>query len=298
MNRSVAAVAAFCLASAALPAAAGELVDVAVVSRATGQRAPVYHHQGRLYVAGTPGERYAVYVANRTGGRVLAVVSVDGINAVTGETASADQNGYVLAAHQSFEIAGWRKSTSEVAAFYFTQLPDSYAARTDRPDNVGVIGVAVFREYQPPRPAVLPQPRPYARSDNAAREAESPAADAAGAPAASAPSENVGGSARARAGRRRSAPVTASASAPTSCTRSSGGRRTTPTRRSRSTTTRARTSSRAGSSPERRRCRRRTRSRADGSFPTRALRGSRAVLRERPGHVLAHQRRRIVGARA
>ena len=44
---------------------------------------------------------------------------------------------------------------NEVAAFYFTQLPDSYAARTDRPDNVGVIGVAVFREYQPPRPAVL-----------------------------------------------------------------------------------------------------------------------------------------------
>jgi hypothetical protein len=191
MNRSVAAIAAFCLASPALPATAGELVDVAVVSRTAGQRTPVYHHQGRLYVAGTPGERYAVYVANRTGGRILAVVSVDGINAVTGETAGADQNGYVLGAHQSLEIAGWRKSTSEVAAFYFTQLPDSYAARTDRPDNVGVIGVAVFREFRPPRPAVLPQPRPYARSDDAAREAESSAADAAGAPAASAPSEKL-----------------------------------------------------------------------------------------------------------
>ena len=54
-----------------------------------------------------------------------------------------------------------------------------------------MIGVAVFREYQPPRPAVLPQPRPYARSDSAAREAESSAADAAGAPAASAPSESA-----------------------------------------------------------------------------------------------------------
>jgi hypothetical protein len=34
----------------------------------------------------------------------------------------------------------------EVAAFYFTSLPDSYAARTGRPDNVGVIGIALFRE--------------------------------------------------------------------------------------------------------------------------------------------------------
>jgi hypothetical protein len=34
----------------------------------------------------------------------------------------------------------------EVAAFYFTSLPDSYAARTGRPDNVGVIGIAVFCE--------------------------------------------------------------------------------------------------------------------------------------------------------
>jgi hypothetical protein len=146
-----------------------------------------------MYVAGTPGERYAVYVANRTRARLMTVVSVDGINAVTGETASADQNGYVLAAHQSFEIAGWRKSTSEVAAFYFTQLPDSYAARTDRPDNVGVIGVAVFCEYQPPRPAVLPRPQPYPRSDAGAREAESSVADAAGGPAASAPAENAAG---------------------------------------------------------------------------------------------------------
>jgi hypothetical protein len=190
MKSAIAAVAAFCLAGVALPAAAGELLDVAVISRATGQRAPIYHQQGRLYVGGTPGERYAVHVANRTGGRVLAVVSVDGINAVTGEAASPDQNGYVLGAHQSFEIAGWRKSTSEVAAFYFTQLPDSYAARTERPDNVGVIGVAVFREFRPPRPAVLPQPRPYARSDGAAREAES-SADTAGAPVASAPAENA-----------------------------------------------------------------------------------------------------------
>lgn len=175
MKRLAPALALSALLAAAAPAAAGQLLDVAVVNRATGQRIPVYAHQGRLYVPGTPGERYSVYVANRAGQRVLAVVSVDGINVVTGETASPDQNGYVLAPGQSFEINGWRKSVSEVAAFYFTRLPDSYAARTDRPDHVGVIGVAVFREWQPPRPAVLPAPRPFARSgeNEAAREAQS-----------------------------------------------------------------------------------------------------------------------------
>jgi hypothetical protein len=85
------------------------------------------------------------------------VTSVDGVNVVSGATASPGQSGYVLEARASAEISGWRKSLDEVAAFYFTALPDSYAARTDRPQNVGVIGVAVFREYTPP-PARLSAP--------------------------------------------------------------------------------------------------------------------------------------------
>jgi hypothetical protein len=189
MNRLATALAVSALIFAAVPATAGQLVDVAVISRATGQRIPVYVHQGRLYVPGTPGERYAVYVANRTGQRVMAVVSVDGINVVTGETASADQNGYVLSPGQWFEINGWRKNMNEVASFYFTRLPDSYAARTDRPGHVGVIGVAAFREWQRPRPLPQPMTPPLSKRDANAHEAESRAqADtAAGAPAASAP---------------------------------------------------------------------------------------------------------------
>ncbi|MGH8135819.1 MAG: hypothetical protein ACRER4_05675, partial [Steroidobacteraceae bacterium] len=77
---------------------------------------------------------------------VLTVTSVDGVNVVSGQTAAANQTGYVLDPYGTVQIDGWRKSMDEVAAFYFTSLPDSYAARTGRPDNVGVIGVAVFRE--------------------------------------------------------------------------------------------------------------------------------------------------------
>ena len=56
------------------------------------------------------------------------------------------QSGYVIERWGNLRIDGWRKSLDTVATFYFTRLPDSYAARTGRPDDVGVIGVALFRE--------------------------------------------------------------------------------------------------------------------------------------------------------
>ena len=141
--------------------AIGSAADINVVDRNTGQMLPVYTHQGRYYVAGRPGARYAVRVHNQAGGRVMTVISVDGINVVSGDSASWEQNGYVLAPWQRHDVAGWRKSQSQVAAFEFTALPNSYAARTGRPDHVGVIGVAVFRERPLPVQMPVPAPRSY-----------------------------------------------------------------------------------------------------------------------------------------
>ena len=141
----------------ALPAhATGNLVDLQIVDRSRGDVLSTWRHRGTSWVAGRPGDRYALRLSNRTGGRVLVVLSVDGVNVVSGETASTGQTGYVLGPWASAEITGWRKSYSEAAAFYFTALPDSYAARTDRPDNVGVIGAAIFRER-----VVQPAQRPF-----------------------------------------------------------------------------------------------------------------------------------------
>lgn len=162
--------AALLAASLATSARAGTLFDLAVVDRDTGATLSTYADRGKLYVAGTPGHRYSVRLSNRSGGRVLAVLSVDGVNAVSGQTANPDQTGYVLAPFESTEISGWRKNLDEVAQFNFTALPNSYAARTGRPANVGVIGVAVFtervpvwrqreeiaREAAPPAPASAP----------------------------------------------------------------------------------------------------------------------------------------------
>jgi hypothetical protein len=126
--------------------AVGTLVDVTLVDRDAASVLDAYAHRGRHYVAGRPGARYAIRVTNRTGERVLAVMSVDGVNIVTGQTAAWNQGGYVLQPWASHEITGWRKSPHEVAAFEFAALPDSYAALTGRPSDVGVIGVAVFNE--------------------------------------------------------------------------------------------------------------------------------------------------------
>lgn len=159
--------------------ALGHRIDLAVIDRDSGQTLPVYrHHDGRHYVAGRPGGRYAVAVHNRSGERVLAVVSVDGVNVVSGETAAWHQSGYVLSPWQRYEITGWRKSLKQVAAFEFTSLGDAYATRTGRGAHVGVIGVAVFRERRP-EPPVEPLLGDLERSEAPAAAAADSAGTAA-----------------------------------------------------------------------------------------------------------------------
>jgi hypothetical protein len=174
-------------------AAVGSIVDVQIVDRARGETLTTWRHRGSAWVAGRPGDRYAVRLTNRSGGRVLVVLSVDGVNAVSGENAAVGQTGYVLAPYQTADITGWRKSYAEAAAFYFTALPDSYAARTGRPDNVGVIGAAVFRERVPEPPlGSWFSPAPPLAKEGAAggrMEAERQAPAAAAANDAAAPAE-------------------------------------------------------------------------------------------------------------
>jgi hypothetical protein len=148
----------------------GQIVRVEIVDSASGRALPVHYSGGRYYVAGTPGREYSVRLRNRAYEELLAVVSVDGVNVVTGETASVDQGGYVLKRRQRFDIKGWRKSLDQVAAFYFSRVEESYAAKTGRPHDVGVIGVALFK-----RKAYPVELEKHSEADQAGR-ARSPAA--------------------------------------------------------------------------------------------------------------------------
>ena len=166
---AVAALAAALVLNAAPAIALGDLGNVDIVTRPDGRVLPAHYKDGRHWVVGTPGQEYGIRVCNSTGGRVLAVMSVDGVNVVSGDTAAPAQSGYVLGAHECADINGWRRSLASTAAFYFTELPDAYAARAGRPENVGVIGVAFFRERM----------QPVARKDALGRIAASPATESA-----------------------------------------------------------------------------------------------------------------------
>ena len=160
--------------------AIGSLASVNVIDRETGAALAVHYYQGDYWVAGTPGARYAIQIRNCDAGRLLAVTSVDGVNVLSGKTAGWGQGGYVFDPGEGYEIAGWRKSHSEVAAFTFTDSRDSYAERTGRPASVGVIGVALFRE-QPVQIAATPAaaPAPAATAGESARAQSSQLAAAA-----------------------------------------------------------------------------------------------------------------------
>jgi hypothetical protein len=156
--------------------ALGSLADVEIFDRDTGAVLPTYRHHGEYWVAGRPGARFSITIHNRGNDRILAVTAVDGVNVISGETAAWLQTGYVFDPREGYDIPGWRKSQSEVADFNFTTASDSYAARTDRPANVGVIGVAVFLEQKPKVAAVVPKQAPSA---DASRLSDVPAPAAA-----------------------------------------------------------------------------------------------------------------------
>jgi hypothetical protein len=178
-------------------------VRMSVVDRETGQVLVLvlYQKDGRNFVAGKPGARYAIRLHNQTGARVLVVLAVDGVNVISGHTASWQQTGYVLSPYGATDISGWRKSETAVAAFEFAALSDSYAARTGRPDNVGVMGMAVFFEKpQPVAAQIRVEPNQMDADKPAAADAasgsvmrrEAPAPAAAAAPQKLAEGERLG----------------------------------------------------------------------------------------------------------
>ena len=130
-----------------------------------GVPAPTYGHDGESYVMGQLGARYTLRVHNRSGRRIEAVISVDGRDVIDGKGADMrGKRGYLVPAYGQIDIDGWRISQSAAAAFRFSTVRDSYAARTGSAREVGVIGVAVFPERFVPRPRPLvrpPYPYPY-----------------------------------------------------------------------------------------------------------------------------------------
>jgi hypothetical protein len=145
---------------------------------------PTYAQGGRRFVLGDLGERYRLRIVNPTAGRLEAVVSVDGLDAIDGKPANLGKRGYIVPAYGDLTIDGWRTSLDTVAAFRFSSVRESYAARTRHARNVGVIGVAFFRERPVPPPPEPRMPRNEGRAEGRPGRVPPPSARTAPAPAA------------------------------------------------------------------------------------------------------------------
>ncbi len=131
----------------------GRLVDVQV--RIEGEASPMLIAPGRedrRYVQAFAGRRYEIVLRNTTDRRVAVVLSVDGLNVLSGErsTLDADDSKYVLAPYETATIPGWRTSLDEVRQFTFVDERRSYAERSGQANaDMGWIRIASFREFRP-----------------------------------------------------------------------------------------------------------------------------------------------------
>ena len=125
-----------------------QTVEVAILVNDREQ--PLYRRpwDGKIFVAGQPGQAYRLQVRNLTARRIEVINTIDGRNSLRDEPGDAQLNtGLVFGATHTGCITGWRLNNSETAEFVFGTPGRSLAAQaTGSPSNVGVIGFAIYRE--------------------------------------------------------------------------------------------------------------------------------------------------------
>jgi hypothetical protein len=199
MNR-VALAALSLLALPALAATSARVGPYELQLLVEGQPTRTFAAGGDTWVLGQLGQRYVLRVNNRSGQRIEAVVSVDGRDVIDGQPGEVHKRGYLVPAYGSVTIDGWRISQAEAAAFRFSSVADSYAARVGNGREVGIIGVAVFPERArpiEPAPAPIPLGRGAMPMDERGAIADSaqpaaPATNGASAPRAAAKAARPG----------------------------------------------------------------------------------------------------------
>ncbi|WP_151801224.1 hypothetical protein [Acinetobacter guillouiae] len=132
-----------------------------------GNRIPIYRVGQSYYLSGREGQSYQLQYENNTAKTFEVVASVDGVDVIDGSEASRSNSGYVLHAHDSLKIEGFRKSESAVASFTFSKPKDAYAANSENGSiqNAGVIGTVLY-ELEAPEDEAKPVNK-YAPPPNA-----------------------------------------------------------------------------------------------------------------------------------
>lgn len=107
-----------------------------------------YFKDGKHYIEARKSNEFSLRIRNNGSKRIVALPSVDGLSVLDGKETGMNSQGYIINGYDSLTIDGWRVTDSEVRKFFFTNPEDSYAKRKNKGNNLGVIGVAIFREKE------------------------------------------------------------------------------------------------------------------------------------------------------
>jgi len=164
----------------AAAATIGDTVEISIASD-NGRLLPFYPVKShptmkKVYAEAVKGDHYRIIVSNKLNRRVGVVVAVDGRNIISGQKSWLKNNErmYILEPYATNEYSGWRTAQDKINRFYFTDVPDSYAAAFGDKSAMGVIAVAVYPEnqrYEPPMDHAYQAPEksePGANKDKAA----------------------------------------------------------------------------------------------------------------------------------
>jgi hypothetical protein len=143
----------------AAAATIGDAVEVSVIND-NGWALPLYpvkirHNLKKVYAEAFKGDNYRIVVRNKLNRRVGVVIAVDGRNIISGEKSwlKNTERMYIIDANSTNEFSGWRTGQDKINRFYFTDVPDSYAAAFGDESAMGVIAVVAYPEiqrYEPP----------------------------------------------------------------------------------------------------------------------------------------------------
>ena len=132
----------------------GDTIEVSIASD-NGQFLPFYPMKShptlkKVYAEAIKGDRYRIIVRNKINRRVGVVVAVDGRNIISGQKSWLKNNErmYILEPYATNEYSGWRTAQDKINRFFFTDVPDSYAAAFGDESAMGVIAVVAYPEIQ------------------------------------------------------------------------------------------------------------------------------------------------------
>jgi len=126
-----------------------------------------FFHKDRFLIESRDGTEYTLKLKNHSHKRIMAVVSVDGIDVLKGKSAADAESGYIINAFSTTEIKGYRIDDNNVAIFRFSDGKKSYATEVEQKfdkkkiekvkrgelapaKNNGVIGVRIWEEKDAP----------------------------------------------------------------------------------------------------------------------------------------------------